>query len=427
LVAYIPFIVERCYIGKSEQYIVVKQLYGFEDIPIGAVISHWNGIPIGRQVRRLATESQGANQAASLRLGLANLTIRPLEYVLMPDEDWVTLSYYNASGELCTTSTPWRIYEDSSLGPVSTTVKSGNVDDIFTKLGIDSQIYIINNFKKISISNKEPEEKKKRITEKPCLNEHPLGILWGKMSTKQGDVGYMRIFTFEVPDASEFINVCENILKELPQDRLIIDVRGNPGGLIPAGQKFIRMLTSKDLLSTSPVAFRNTLYTRKLGNLPAFDPWRLSLDLQYATGQNFTQTLPITTFEDVPEYRYPGKIALVIDALCYSTTDFFCADFKDNEIGIIIGIDPQTGGGGANVWTWDVLQYFTSAVGGQLKDLPGDFSVNLSMRRSVRTGVKSGIPVEDLGVSADFLYYPTLQDAFSENSELLEYTALHMS
>ena len=35
--------------------------------------------------------------------------------------------------------------------------------------------------------------------------------------------------------------------------------------------------------------------------------------------------------------RYYGPVALIIDALCYSTTDIFAAGFQDHEIGPVIG------------------------------------------------------------------------------------------
>jgi len=259
------------------------------------------------------------------------------------------------------------------------------------------------------------------------LQTDPLGIQYGDVKTLRGEAGYMRIFSFEVPDPLEFVKACEKILVGLPQDRLIIDVRGNPGGQILAGQKLIRMLTSKESISPSPVAFRNTSESRHLGNLSMFEPWQLSLSLQYATGQAFAQDLPLTTYDDVPAYRYPGKIALIIDALCYSTTDFFSADFKDNKIGIIVGVDPQTGGGGANVWTWDVLQSLAQQAGNsRLRALPGGFGFNIAIRRSVRTGEKMGIPVEDLGVEADVMYYPTLIDISGDNIQLIDFTMAQM-
>lgn len=420
LVAYVPFVVEQCQGKAGDLYVVTKQLYGFEDIPVGAVLSHWNGMPIHRQVGRLAAESQGANLGAAKRLGLANLTIRPLEYVLMPDEDWVTLSYRTREGESRTTTTPWRYYMRQFAGAHGSAGSGegdalGAGDTTDTLLGIDQALHVINESKR---QGTKPSGEKAQKFQKDAQT----GILFGTVDTDSGSAGYMRIFSFSVPDATKFVESCARILSSLPQDRLIIDVRSNPGGLITAGQKLIRMLTKKSSLTTSSIAFRNTSRTRSLGNIPQFAAWQLSLDLQSATGQNFAQTIPLTTYDDVPDYRYPGRVGLVIDGLCYSTTDFFAADFMDNDVGTIVGIDESTGGGGANVWTWPVLQRFANFAGANLPGMPGGFNLNISMRRSVRTGKLAGIPVEDLGVKCDVLHQLTMDDLFHGNKDLINFT-----
>jgi C-terminal processing protease CtpA/Prc len=230
--------------------------------------------------------------------------------------------------------------------------------------------------------------------------------------------GYIRLTTFDVPDATQFAARMAEILASLPQDKLLIDIRSNPGGLIPAGQKFIRLLTQGEV-DPSPIAFRSTTATRAFGYNPMFAQWKPSLDLQYSTGQVFSQAFAVTTFEDVPAYRYPGKIGLVIDGLCYSTSDFFTADFKDNNVGTVIGIDESTGGGGANVWGWNVLTQMLGNYGPGA--LPAGYDLNLSMRRSLRTGVAAGLPVEDLGVPADIVHQLTRRDVLAGNSDLLAF------
>ena len=47
---------------------------------------------------------------------------------------------------------------------------------------------------------------------------------------------------------------------------------------------------------------------------------------------------------------------LVTDARCYSATDIFAAGFADHRIGPILGVDDNTGAGGANVWTQGLLK-----------------------------------------------------------------------
>src|SRR5690606_665433 len=50
------------------------------------------------------------------------------------------------------------------------------------------------------------------------------------------EYGYLRIFTFNVPDADVFIDEFVRLVRLLPDRGLIIDIRGNGGGLITAAE-----------------------------------------------------------------------------------------------------------------------------------------------------------------------------------------------
>lgn len=416
LIAFVPLVIERCVIREREAYVVTKQLFGFDRVPVGSIITHWNGTPIDLKVRQLAAQSQGGNLTASQELGLAYLTVCPLAYVSLPAEDWVTLTYLDEQLTIRSAATPWRFMELGQLGAPAPSGPSSSSSGLgSTILGLDSVTLTINHFKRHSISS--PPAPKRG-----GLQTGPFGVRYGSVRTRSGKVGYLRIFSFDVPDPVQFVTACAKILADLPQDRLIIDVRGNPGGMIPAGQKLIRLLTPQRSLVTSAVAFRNTEATRALATLPEFARWRESMELQYRTGEQFSQAFPMTDYTQVPSYRYPGAVGLIIDGLGYSTTDYFAADFQDNRIGVVVGSDSQTGGGGANVWTWSMLQGQAQLAGLNLGALPGGFGLNLSVRRSIRSGALAGIPVEDLGVSADFRCPPTLTDVLSGNQSIIEFT-----
>ena len=63
------------------------------------------------------------------------------------------------------------------------------------------------------------------------------------------------------------------------------------------------------------------------------------------------------------EVTNTGDVALntitVTDALCYSTTDLFAAGFMDHAIGPVLGVDDNTGAGGANVFSHaDIIRFF---------------------------------------------------------------------
>ena len=73
---------------------------------------------------------------------------------------------------------------------------------------------------------------------------------------------------------------------------------------------------------------------------------------------------------------------------------FFAASFRDHKIGDILGVDENTGAGGANVWEYEDLSRVLVGSRYELKQIPyGPF--RLSIRRNVRTGEHAGTPVED--------------------------------
>ena len=62
-----------------------------------------------------------------------------------------------------------------------------------------------------------------------------------------------------------------------------------------------------------------------------------------------SQMLADDAYNDIGQ-TYQGPVVLIIDALCYSTTDIFAAGFQHHGIGTILGVSANTGGGDANVW-----------------------------------------------------------------------------
>ncbi|HEX8114337.1 MAG TPA: hypothetical protein VF516_41690 [Kofleriaceae bacterium] len=63
------------------------------------------------------------------------------------------------------------------------------------------------------------------------------------------------------------------------------------------------------------------------------------------------------------------------------------------------------------------------SVRGDLQPLPAGVDLNLAMRRSVRVGTRSGLPVEGIGIFSDAGYPPTRRDLISDNDDLVAYCA----
>ena len=72
--------------------------------------------------------------------------------------------------------------------------------------------------------------------------------------------------------------------------------------------------------------------------------------------------------------KYQGPVLLVTDAMCYSTTDIFAAGFQDHRIGTVLGVDENTGAGGANVWEYRFIADLFGNGRQFPASLPGDAS-----------------------------------------------------
>jgi hypothetical protein len=120
-------------------------------------------------------------------------------------------------------------------------------------------------------------------------------------------------------------------------------------------------------------------------------------------------------------------VVLITNALCYSATDIFAAGFQDHHIGPILGIDGNTGAGGANVWTHALLQLLFDGTDSPVASLPNGANMRVSIRRTLRVGERSGTPLEDLGVVPEREHRMTRHDVLNGNMDLINAAARLLS
>jgi hypothetical protein len=214
---------------------------------------------------------------------------------------------------------------------------------------------------------------------------------------------------------------------------LILDVRGNGGGHIFASEFTLQTLTP-NRIDPEPVQFiatpLNLRICRKHKDNPTnqidLGPWFRSLDQATETGATYSAAVPITPHDGANTIgqQYDGPVVLVTDARCYSATDIFAAGFQDHAIGPILGVDDNTGAGGANVWTHGLLMSLLAVppadAGSPYAALPKGANMRVAIRRTLRVGSLAGTPVEDLGVQPNERYRMTRRDVLEGNQDLLD-------
>ncbi len=210
-------------------------------------------------------------------------------------------------------------------------------------------------------------------------------------------------------------------------------MRDNGGGHIFASEFTLQTMTPRRV-DPEPVQFLSTPLNLRICRRHADDPtgqidlgpWFPSLDSSTETGQAFSCAHTITPVDgaNAVGQTYHGPVLLITDARCYSATDIFAAGWADHELGPILGVDDNTGAGGANVWTHGLLSQLMKipAPGdaeSPYKPLPGRANMRVAIRRTLRVGKLSGTPVEDLGVQPTHQHKLTRADLLQGNVDLL--------
>jgi hypothetical protein len=434
MTAFLPFMVEDYFDDGNRRYLVSHVTPGFSHPTFvkGVEVIHWNGMPIDRAVINNAYRYAGSNREARIAREVETLTIRALRIALPPDEEWVTIGYRSLTGKLEELRVDWMV----NPPPPSGVGADAQTDHMAAAaLGLDLEQDIIQRMRKVLFAPKVVTAEKK-AAEKVDMGASFMGLNSSlphvfearSVTTPTGTYGYLRIRTFSVWPSEDFVDEFIRLIKALPQAGLIIDVRGNGGGVIYNGEFILQTLTPKRI-EPEPLQFINTPLNLEIcrrhgagSTWTDLSPWVESMEHALKTGAEFSAGFPISAPDKCNEIgqQYFGPVVLITDALCYSTTDIFAAGFQDHDIGPILGTDGNTGAGGANVWEHrvfvsDVLPGAKSVY----KSLPNGAGMRVSIRRTLRVGRRAGTPVEDLGVIPDERHFTTRDDLLNDNVDLI--------
>lgn len=440
--AILPFQMEEYFENQQPKYLVSQVFAGLNHPTFkpGVEVIAWNGMPIVQAIAQNAERQAGSNMPARLARGLEALTIRPLLISLPPAEEWVIVGYRTPDGKDQEIRLFWQIFTpETAVGGVDPNTFSLQA----TALGIDIQSDAARQVKKALFAPKVvAAEQRFAQAVNPMtvpvqgLESRMPGIFRAqKVDTPSGSFGYIRIFTFNEMDVDGFVAEFIRLAHLLPQTGLIIDVRGNGGGVILNGERLLQVLTPRTI-EPERTEFINSPLTLEMVRLHSGDdrpysdfdltPWLPSMKQAVQTGAIYSSGFPITDVESANNIgqKYCGPVVLIIDALCYSTTDIFAAGFQDHQIGPVLGTSDNTGAGGANVWTHELFQAVLEASpSSPFKPLPNGANMRASVRRTLRVGDRTGTPVEDLGIVPDKRHYLTKNDLLKSNMDLINQAA----
>jgi C-terminal processing protease CtpA/Prc len=446
-IAFLGIFLERCLVGGEPTYLVTKtfdHITGDPQLQAGVQVTHWNGTPIQLAVQANAAREAGSNKPAQLAQGLQNMTLRSINMSLPPDEDWVDVTYRVPGGGTHETRVPWRVFESTAEVTTPGTLPnlpSGVTTAAHHLVGMDLRTELTRQVKRrlFAPASLRPTRlpaaakratavaaaRKPRATQAvaagPVATNRPGELKARVVDTPHGTYGHLRIFTFHMQDQDieGFLNEVIRLLALMPPEGLVLDVRGNGGGYVIAAEFLLQFLTPHQI-TPEPFQFVSTPGTTALARtVTDYNDWRSSLEEAVTTGAAYSTAFPLYPGDLVNSVGqiYQGPVVLVTDAQCYSACDIFAAGFQDHQIGTVLGVDANTGAGGANVVTHEGLR--TEWTDGRLKQLPKGAQMRVALRRCLRVGTRMGQPVEDLGVVPDVIHELTQRDVLEDNDDLM--------
>ena len=440
--ARLPFLVEQFGSDSEPRFIVSKvicELVTDTRFTEGVELIEWNGVPIADAVRRRGESERGGRPDSAMARALDSLTFRPLGIGPPPDERWVIVGYRNDDGDgpaddggMREHRFDWRfIYPGPGPDAAHPTAPAA------AAMAIHPDRAMVRRAKKLSFNSELWQTERHDRLAAAGVGMAGNGWITGQFQDNVSarvvpvngrDYGYLRLWSFELSDDDGYIAEVVRLLSELPHDGLIIDLRGNPGGLIWAAERLLQLFTPSTIAPTRFSIIASDL-TRSMTDAPqnrrSLSPWRRTLLDAIGTGEVYSQSVPITPSErcnDIGQV-YGGPVIAIVDSTTYSAADLFAAGFADNGIGTVVSVGRATGAGGANVWWADTLNSVLAGTPHQLPRLPKGVGFTLSVRRATRIGASDGAPIEDIGIVGHRTYAMTRDDLLHSNTDLLTFCA----
>lgn len=359
--AVLPFDIERCWINGEEAYVVSKIEDGFtpQHLAVGARVTHWNGTPIARQIRINANLFDAGNEPALIARAVEFLTRRPLYRFAWPSEEWVRLNFV-LNGVVHEEQFNWTGFDVGAV-PISSAIGQNVIG-----FGGDHELSQQQQTRRAQFATGSFDSPPARDGASgsdgtPVFIGTKPNFQFGIVTTQHGTHGIIRLYHFRANGVGDIASDFLDALLQLPSSGLIIDIRGNSGGYIAAGERLLQLFTPKRITPTR-FQFRVSPGTRKLIDASSyFDQWQPSMQEAHQTGEGFTQGYPIEGSDDDANQigqKYFGPVVVVSDGLALSTADMFTAGFIDHDIGRVICIDKNMAAAGGNNWNFNVLRLF---------------------------------------------------------------------
>ena len=436
-VARLPFLVEQFGSETAPGFLVSKVIPELIDDPefvMGVEVLEWNGVPIAEAIRRRGEVERGGRPDSAMARALDSLTLRPLGLGPAPDEKWVIVGYRTGDAQpLREHRFEWR-FIDPGPGPD----EPHPTAPAATATAMHPDRALVRRAKKLSFNTglwtTEDYDRMFALG----ASRDASGWLTGKFQdnvsarsiTVDGrDYGYLRLWSFDLSDDDGFVAEVISMLGQLPQDGLIIDLRGNPGGLIWAAERLLQLFTPVADLAVTVLDHRvrpdagddrRPAEPSRAGAV-ATHPARgdrhrrglLAVGHDHARSSAATTSARCTAARSSPSSIRPRTRRPTCSPPGSPTTASAPSSVSG---GRPVRAAPTCGGSTRSTACWPGRRI-------SLPRLPNGVGFTMSVRRATRIGASDGAPIEDVGIVGHRSYAMTRDDLLDGNSGLHTYCA----
>lgn len=436
--AFLPFDVIDVHERKSATQFFVSSVIGRASLKeakfeVGAELLEVNGEPTQKVVERLGKLYDGSDAPVKLGLGLYLLTNRALCCEMYPEQEEVMLKYKTASGDVKSITMSWSY----DIPKLTSKNKGGSKGDMSSQL---SWVGFKRPFRQRRTSLKSPNhtsrtsglgtvraedlsdpKKKSKSINVPSLLEDYISA-----SVLNPTLGYLKVEAFGFPTDRDGRKALVSVIEQLPKNRLIVDLRDNPGGTASSVKALHEMLSAKNLHAVpyqvrASKRIQQMVTSKKRGKFAnVFLDGMVSSTVSARrvrsrlTGpiQGIFMPSMINVLRTNDQVFF-GKYVTLTNHDCYSACEVFTAFQVDLKASEVIGIQEATGGGFSTVVQYKELQKLFPTV--FKTRLPKGVEMGTSFQRFFRTGWNTGAISESVGVEVDDVYQRSKEDLIDDS------------
>ncbi|CDF32787.1 unnamed protein product [Chondrus crispus] len=427
--------------SRQRQYIVNDLLA--ELIPsnssfgIGSELLLIDGVPIDKYVLTLGKNSSASNLAAQIDSGIFLVSFRTLAFDPIPFSSTVDIVYLTTEGIRKSITLPWfftKLYTQEAADTMSHAVHPaayqplhGRPNRVVFSEADKRKLYEEVTAEPLDITTRVIENGRVPIEVSSEFTERFTAEV---ILTKSGPIGRFVIPDFGASVSLELALEIARILRLMPLNGLIMDLRSNAGG----DGDYVKLLAESLVSETVPPNpntlrvsqfLQDLLLSADTKNVTAEELILLpavirALNTSLAIGEQFTgPTVDIYSSEFRERFApraYFGPVLTLVDGICYSAGDLYTSLQKDYGFSRVVGVSDNVGAGGASVYRYSQLAELFPQ---KIKKVESEFT--MAYVRFFRSGTSKGAIIENFGIKPDVRYYPTRNDAFSDDCDLYEF------